>query len=144
MRTSSKPPSYMPLHLCTPCASSSTILCPSFSSTHKTSEIERMRTAIQRPRLPLHSPNFRSWLSRGVGGPARPLKGTNQLGLYRRGCFLSPRQARPSATSKCTKSVLREVHKMMFQSSYHPRIINALRGKCVLQVICTFWCLCTS
>ena len=49
--SSDKPPfrsmsgsSYMPLHLCTPCTSSSTIFCSSFSSTYETSEIERLQS----------------------------------------------------------------------------------------------------
>ena len=37
-----------------------------------------------------------------------PPEGINQLGLHRRGCILPPLQARPSATSQCTKSVLSE------------------------------------
>ena len=37
-----------------------------------------------------------------------PPEGINQLGLHRRGCILPPLQARPSATSQCTKSVLFE------------------------------------
>ena len=79
------PPSPMTLHLCTLCTSSPTILCPSFSSANKTSEIERPQwrgepftwNAYCYPAaaFALHSPNLRSWLSRGVGGPVIPPKG---------------------------------------------------------------------
>ena len=101
----------MTLHLCTLCTSSSTILCPSFSSTNKTSEIERPRwkgepftwnaNCYPAAAFASHSPNLRSWLSRGVGWSTMPPKG-----------YQSARPARarlhPISTSsptKCHKSM---------------------------------------
>ena len=105
------PPSPMTLHLCTLCTSSSTILCPSFSSTYNTSEIERPRwkgepftwnaNCYPAAAFALHSPNLRSWLSRGVGGPVMPPKGYISAGPAR--VRLHPIST--SSPTKCRKSM---------------------------------------
>lgn len=84
VRKPSKPPSSMTLHLCTLCTSSSTIFCLSFSSANKTSEIERPQwkgepftwnaDCYLAAAFASHSPNLRSWLSRGVGWSTMPPK----------------------------------------------------------------------
>ena len=105
------PPSPMTLHLCTLCTSSPTILCPSFSSANKTSEIERPQwngepftwnaNCYPAAAFALHSPNLRSWLSRGVGGPVMPPKGYISAGPAR--VRLHPIST--SSPTKCYKSM---------------------------------------